>query len=139
MKITSSRTKGFTLIELLTVIAIIGILAAILIPVVGRVRESTRRAHCVSNLRQIGIASRLCADDNNDRLPVSGGAWPWDISDNAVQELLNTGGSERDMFFCLSSRQDLVESRWGFRLNGQKPYRITSYVLLFPDTGGVAP
>ena len=49
-----SRT-GFTLIELLTVIAIIGVLAAILIPVVGKVRASARQAQSVSNLRQLAL------------------------------------------------------------------------------------
>ncbi len=58
---------GFTLIELLTVIAIIGILAAILIPVVANVRTSARAAQCTSNLRQIGMATFLYLGDNNDR------------------------------------------------------------------------
>lgn len=65
---TSVRLGGFTLIELLTVIAIIGILAAILIPVVGRVRESGRAAVCASNLRQIGNAAHLWGNENGDRL-----------------------------------------------------------------------
>jgi len=60
---------GFTLIELLTVIAIIGILAAILIPVLGSVRESARAANCVSNLRQIGQAFYLYAEVNGGMAP----------------------------------------------------------------------
>lgn len=76
--------KAFTLIELLTVIAIIGILAAILIPVVGAVRESARNAQCMSNLRQIAIGIAAGTADNGDRFiniprnpdnPGSG-AWP---------------------------------------------------------------
>jgi prepilin-type N-terminal cleavage/methylation domain-containing protein/prepilin-type processing-associated H-X9-DG protein len=67
---TSPRQEGFTLIELLTVIAIIGILASILIPVVGRVRESARASSCMSNVRQIGTALHLYVNDNNDNYPV---------------------------------------------------------------------
>lgn len=65
------QSKGFTLIELLTVIAIIGILAAILIPVVGAVRGSARTAKCISNMREITTAVILYADEN-DRFPAVG-------------------------------------------------------------------
>ncbi len=65
---TQSR-RAFTLIELLTVIAIIGILAAILIPVVGTVREQAKTGQCQSNLRQIGTAALLYSADNDDLLP----------------------------------------------------------------------
>jgi type II secretory pathway pseudopilin PulG len=57
------------LIELLTVIVIIGVLAAIILPVVGKVRASARKATGISNLRQVGVAVQTYAVDNKDRLP----------------------------------------------------------------------
>ena len=63
---------GFTLIELLIVIAIIGILTAILFPVFARARESARRASCQSNLKQIGLGIQMYVQDNDDKFPRGG-------------------------------------------------------------------
>jgi prepilin-type N-terminal cleavage/methylation domain-containing protein len=61
--------KGFTLIELLTVIAIIGILAAIIIPTVGQVRKTAQKTQALGNIREIGKGALLYAADNRDFLP----------------------------------------------------------------------
>lgn len=60
---------AFTLIELLTVIAIIGILAALIFPTVSKVRETAQRSVDANNLREIVKAATIYAADNNDRLP----------------------------------------------------------------------
>jgi prepilin-type N-terminal cleavage/methylation domain-containing protein len=64
-----NAAKGFTLLELLLVVAIIAILAALLLPALGRAKARAQRPACMNNLRQISLGVRMYADDSSDAFP----------------------------------------------------------------------
>ena len=65
-----NRESAFTMIELLVVLAVIAVLAGLLLPSIGRVKQRSREALCLNNLRQIGIGLKLYHDENRDRFPL---------------------------------------------------------------------
>lgn len=77
MTASASFQRAFTLIELLVVIAIIGIIAALLLPTLASARERGRRAVCLSNLHQLGIAIQSYAPDNGGLIPYGPKAPPF--------------------------------------------------------------
>lgn len=106
---------AFTLVELLTVIVIIGILAGILIPVVGMVRDRTRATVCQSNLRQVYTALMMYVDENKGWLPPGpnsmGGLTVWPHADYTTGDTNNMALHLAPYMGCLSA------SQWNRRVN----------------------
>src|SRR5262249_12836391 len=118
-----SRTRAFTLVELLVVIGIIAALIAILLPTLARAREAAHRSACLSNLRQLGQALVLYANQSKDHVPLGhmSDEYQWNYTlnfANSSKAFVTHIGVLRDVhlldspktYFCPSE----VDPQWQF-------------------------
>ncbi|MBX6312880.1 MAG: DUF1559 domain-containing protein [Isosphaeraceae bacterium] len=122
------RRRGFTLIELLVVIAIIGVLIALLLPAVQAAREAARRAQCVNNLKQIGLALHNYESANGSFPPGALQTWNPDTS-----KLIGNGSSSVHMRMLHFVEQQALYNAANFSVscfNSELGSFINSTVLL---------
>jgi prepilin-type N-terminal cleavage/methylation domain-containing protein len=125
--------KAFTLVEMLVVIAIIGILAALLLSALSAAKSNARRTACLSNLKQINVAIRMYCDDSSDICPV--GDLPWLFYKRCIETNLalpRQSSSQNSIFACPADRFHYSDYRapctnFSQGMHEDRSYSYTSY------------
>lgn len=139
--VTYRSSRGLTIVEILVVIAILGLLSAIVIPSYNRMKMSAQSTLCVSKLREIGIGLNTYFLDHGTKFPVLVAARESRNEDEPAidTELLDYVGDEQ-VFQCPSDHLGLFEKTgssyfWNSLINGQKPGSMDLLGLIKKDAG----
>ena len=132
------RTAAFTLIELLVVIAIIAILAAILFPVFAQAKAAAKKTQDLSNLKQIGLAIQVYANDYDDYLPMAILKDPIKVTDAVPPDYNQLGADHAWTWTGSPSDQNPTEIYWTY---GQTTFPYHKSMAIFrspnsPNSGG---
>lgn len=137
--------RAFTLVEMLVVMTIIAILAALLVPALGRAKESARATVCLSNLHQVGIALQLYVQENHNRLPTMR-----DVSTDptvaatntfpAIHQVLGAQLGNTNVLRCPSDLADFFGRTgssygWNSLLNGEDADHLHAFTMNFDPHG----
>jgi len=133
---------AFTLIELLATIAIIAILAALILPALGRAKESGRATVCKGNLHQIGLALQIYVEENKNHMP----AMYDQLADTnlqtnsvAINNVLSNQLGSLQVLFCPSDNAQVFQQTgssysWNNLVNGQDADHLQVFATAFPLT-----
>lgn len=115
---SGSARARFTLVELLVVVAIIGILAAMLMSALQNAKASGRRAACASNIRQVGIGLNLYYDSWDNVGPYCTSACPWDVAPYGWMQQMIDQLTDKKIYRC----PDNQETEFGYFLGVRAAY-----------------